>query len=184
MRPPLYNKVMGRTFFDIVAFKGRLIFMPIWGELFSRRLFEWDQIAFSLPNKNGDQTSNWLNWCVHACIYLCMPVCMCPHVSVHTWARMKKLKSKDFSTETAGDHCREAPYQVWKCCDDWKLVKSRFKVAPYSGRAAKKRLSPRFQMVKYHQSPRYKLPYSSLEPLPIWILVYGHSWCVCIVQAV
>ena len=98
MRPPLFNKVMGRTFFDIVAFKGRLIFMPIWGELFSRRLFEWDQIAFSLPNKNEKKTSNWLN---------------------------------------------------------------------YSGQAVKKHLSPGFQTVKYHRSPRSKLRYSSLEQLPI-----------------
>ena len=158
---------MGRTFLDIVAFKGRPIFMQIWGELFSRRLFEWDQIAFSLPNKNGKKWNPNIKLAelVCACMHIFVHACVCAHT--HKWARMKKLKSKKISTETARDHCREAPYQVWKCCDDWRLGRSRFKVAPYSVQAVKKHLSPGFQTVKYHWSPRSKLRYSSLEPLPI-----------------
>ena len=58
--------------------------------------------------------------------------------------RSKKLKSQIFATGTNSHHYIEAMYQIWRSCDNWKLVKSRFEIANI-GHTAEKRLSPGFQ---------------------------------------
>ena len=42
--------------------------------------------------------------------------------------RSKKLKSYNFPSETPKDHGIEAPYQIWKRYDGWKLFKCRWNV--------------------------------------------------------
>ena len=73
-----------------------------------------------------------------------------------------------FPTGTPYDHYIQTPCQIWRCWDNWKLVKSRFEIAPCSDQAVRKCLSPGFQTLKNCRSPGSNVCCSSHMSLPIY----------------